>query len=355
MFSSLFGKKRIVPVLGVDISSSSVKLLEISRSGGQYCVESYAVCSLPPNVVVEKNITELEPVAETILKVAKIAKSKLKVAAVAVAGSAVITKMIEMPEGLNDDAMENQISLEADQYIPYPLDEVAIDFEVQGESASNPDLVDVLLAACRREHVDLRVDALEMADFTTKIVDVEVNTIERSFGLIRDQLDFDEDSAIAIVDIGSTMTTLSVLVDGLTVYTREQLFGGRQLTEEIQRRYGLSLDEAGLAKKQGGLPDDYGPEVLEPFKEAVIQQITRSLQFFFSSSQYNDVDHIILAGGVASMADLAELVQDKLGTPTTIANPFADMTVSSKVDTLLLSNDAPSLMIACGLALRSFE
>jgi len=148
---------------------------------------------------------------------------------------------------------------------------------------------------------------------------------------------------------------LSVLVDGLTVYTREQLFGGRQLTEEIQRRYGLSLDEAGLAKKQGGLPDDYGPEVLEPFKEAVIQQITRSLQFFFSSSQYNDVDHIILAGGVASMADLAELVQDKLGTPTTIANPFADMTVSSKVDTLLLSNDAPSLMIACGLALRSFE
>ncbi|MFT7130149.1 MAG: type IV pilus assembly protein PilM [Gammaproteobacteria bacterium] len=355
MFGSLFGKKRLVPVLGLDISSSSVKLLEISKSGGQYRIENYAVTSLPPNVVVEKNIAELEPVAEAIRKVATISKCKLKTAAVAVAGSAVITKLIEMPAGLNDDSMESQISLEADQYIPYPLDEVAIDFEVQGLSEINPDRSEVLLAACRRENVDLRVDALEMADFVTKVVDVEAYALERAFELIRPHLDCDDDSAVAIVDIGSSMTTLSVLVDGQTVYTREQLFGGRQLTEEIQRRYGLSLDEAGLAKKQGGLPDDYEPEVLEPFKDAVIQQVTRSLQFFFSSSQYNDVDHIVLAGGVASMPELAELVQDKLGTTTSVANPFADMSVAPKVDAMLLSNDAPSLMIACGLALRSFE
>jgi type IV pilus assembly protein PilM len=335
VFGSLFGKKRLVPVLGLDISSSSVKLLEISKSGGQYRIENYAVTSLPPNVVVEKNIAELEPVAEAIRKVATISKCKLKTAAVAVAGSAVITKLIEMPAGLNDDSMESQISLEADQYIPYPLDEVAIDFEVQGLSEINPDRSEVLLAACRRENVDLRVDALEMADFVTKVVDVEAYALERAFELIRPHLDCDDDSAVAIVDIGSSMTTLSVLVDGQTVYTREQLFGGRQLTEEIQRRYGLSLDEAGLAKKQGGLPDDYEPEVLEPFKDAVIQQVTRSLQFFFSSSQYNDVDHIVLAGGVASMPELAELVQDKLGTTTSVANPFADMSVAPKVDAML--------------------
>jgi type IV pilus assembly protein PilM len=355
VLGSLFGKKRIIPVLGLDISSSSVKLLEISKSGDQYRVESYAVTALPPNVVVEKNIAELEAVAEAIGRVHKLSKSKLKTAAVAVAGSAVITKLIEMPEGLNDDSMETQITLEADQYIPYPLDEVAIDFEVQGESEGSEDRVDVLLAACRRENVELRVDALEMAEITAKVVDVEAYAIERSFELIRPHLDCDEDSAVAIVDIGSTMTTLSVLVDGQTVYTREQLFGGRQLTEEIQRRYGLSLDEAGLAKKQGGLPDDYEPEVLEPFKEAVVQQVTRSLQFFFSSSQYNDVDQIILAGGVASMTGLAELVQDKLGTETVIANPFVDMAIGSKVDAMSLNNDAPALMIACGLALRSFE
>lgn len=355
MLGSLFGKKRTVPVLGMDISSTSVKLLEISKSGDQYRVESYAVASLPPNAVVEKNIAELEGVAESVRSAVALSKSKLKTAAVAVAGSAVITKLIDMPAGLNDDIMETQITLEADQYIPYPLDEVAIDFEVQGESESSPEQVEVLLAACRRENVELRVDALDMADLTTKIVDVEAYAIERAFELIRSDLDCDEDSAIAIVDIGSTMTTLSVLVDGQTVYTREQLFGGRQLTEEIQRRYGLSLDEAGLAKKQGGLPDDYEPEVLEPFKDAVVQQVTRSLQFFFSSSQYNDVDHIVLAGGVSSMTGLAELVQEKLGTVTTVSNPFADMSLASKVDAMALSNDAPSLMIACGLALRSFD
>ncbi len=355
MLGSLFGKKRSVPVLGVDISSSSVKLLEISKSGDQFKVESYSVASLPPNAVVEKNIAELEGVADSVAKAYAKSSTKLKTAAVAVAGSAVITKLIDMPAGLNDDNMETQITLEADQYIPYPLDEVAIDFEVQGESDNGPEQVEVLLAACRRENVELRVDALEMADITAKIVDVEAYAIERSFELLKPQLDCDEDSAIAIVDIGSTMTTLSVLVGGQTVYTREQLFGGRQLTEEIQRRYGLSQDEAGLAKKQGGLPDDYEPEVLEPFKDAVVQQVTRSLQFFFSSSQYNDVDHIVLAGGVASMPGLAELVQDKLGTATTLANPFANMTVASRVDAMALSNDAPALMIACGLALRSFD
>lgn len=355
MISSLFGKKRILPVLGIDVSSSSVKLLELSRNGDQYRVESYAVASLPPNAVVEKNIAEVEAVADVLRTAHGRAKSKVKTVAVAVAGSAVITKLIDMPSGLTDDAMETQISLEADQYIPYPLDEVALDFEVQGAASSNPDQVEVLLAACRRENVDSRVEALELADLSAKVVDVEAYAVERAFTLCQSQFDYDDESVVAIVDIGATMTTLSVLVGGSTVYTREQLFGGRQLTEEIQRRYGLTVDEAGLAKKQGGLPDDYEHDVLDPFKDAVVQQITRSLQFFFSSSQYNDVDHILLAGGVASMSGLSELVQERLGTATSVANPLARMAVASRVDAAALSNDAPSLMIACGLAMRSFD
>lgn len=355
MISSLFGKKRILPVLGIDVSSSSVKLLELSRNGDQYRVESYAVASLPPNAVVEKNIAEVEAVADVLRTAHGRAKSKIKTVAVAVAGSAVITKLIDMPSGLTDDAMETQISLEADQYIPYPLDEVALDFEVQGAASNNPDQVEVLLAACRRENVDSRVEALELAELSAKIVDVEAYAVERAFTLCQSQFDYDDESVVAIVDIGATMTTLSVLVGGSTVYTREQLFGGRQLTEEIQRRYGLTVDEAGLAKKQGGLPDDYEHDVLDPFKDAVVQQITRSLQFFFSSSQYNDVDHILLAGGVASMSGLSELVQERLGTATSVANPLARMAVASRVDAAALSNDAPSLMIACGLAMRSFD
>jgi len=350
-----FFDKKAPSVLGLDISSTSVKLLELSKSGGRYRVESYAVQTLPANAVVEKNINDVEGVAEAVRKAVMHANTRMKNAAVAVAGSAVITKTIEMPSGLNDDQMEMQISVEADQYIPYPLDEVAIDFEVQGISETNPDQVRVLLAACRRENVDLRVDVLELADLLPKVVDVEAYTMERAFGLVAGSLEEHEGQTVAILDIGATMTTLSVLTDGKTIYTREQLFGGKQLTEEIQRRYGLSAEEAGLAKKQGGLPDDYESEVLEPFKDAVVQQVTRSLQFFFSSSQYNDVDHILLAGGVASMEGLSQIVQEKLGTPTTVANPFSEMSISPKVNAMALSNDAPALMIACGLAMRSFD
>ena len=181
--------------------------------------------------------------------------------------------------------------------------------------------------------------------------------MQRAFNLVREQFmgaDGEDDQVIAIIDIGATMTTLSVLTDSGTPYTREQLFGGKQLTEEIQRRYSLSVEEAGLAKKQGGLPDDYESEVLQPFKEAVVQQVTRSLQFFYSSSAYDDVDHIILAGGTASIEGLADMVAAKLGT-TSMANPFANMSLSSKVNEVNLGNDAPALMIACGLAMRSFD
>jgi type IV pilus assembly protein PilM len=327
----IIGKRKAAPVLGLDISSTTVKLLELSHAGDRYRVESYAVASLPQDAVIEKNVNDVDGVANAIRSVVVQSRTKIKTVAAAVAGSSVITKMIDMPEGLNDDDMETQLTLEADQYIPYPLEEVAIDFEVQGTSPERENQVEVLLAACRRETIDARVEAIEGAEMNAKIVDVEAYAMERAFSLIQ------------------------VLNNGQTIYTREQLFGGKQLTDEIMRRYGLPLEEAGLAKKQGGLPDDYEPEVLEPFKDAVVQQVARSLQFFFSSSQYNDVDHIILAGGVSSMEGLAELVQEKLGTPSTVANPFAEMSISSRVNAVALSGDAPAMMIACGLALRSFD
>ena len=353
IFSFLYQQPK--SLLGLDISSSAVKLLEISRSGSRYKVESYLVRPLPPNTVVEKNINDVEALADTIRKVVSQSRAKAKDAAVAVYGSSVITKVINMPAELSDQALETQIALEADQYIPYPLDEVALDFEVVGPSENNPEQVDVLLAACRLENVDARVQALEMAGLKPRVVDVEVFAVERSFELLANQLEELGDQVVAIADVGATMLTLSVLVNGKTVYTREQLFGGKQVTEEIQRRYGLSLEEAGQAKKQGGLPEDYVSEVLEPFKDALVQQISRSLQFFFSSSQYNYIDQLIMAGGVAAMDGLRDEIEEKLGMPTMVANPFADMEVSSKVNAVALSNDAPAMLIAAGLALRGLE
>jgi type IV pilus assembly protein PilM len=347
-------EKKTASVIGLDISSSAVKLLELARVGDRYRVESYAVEPLPPSAVVEKSISDVDAVGQAIRRAVKRSSTKNKYTAVAVPGSAVITKTITMPADLREDELESQIQLEADQYIPYSLEEVNLDFEVLGTSESDPDKVDVLLAASRSENVEMRVAAAEIGGLVPKIVDVEAFAVENAFGLVRKQLPTEvAEKVIALVDIGATMTTISVFSGSKIIYTREQVFGGRQLTEEIQRRYGLTLEEAGLAKRQGGLPDNYEPEVLEPFTEAMAQQVNRALQFFYSSSQVAQIDHIILAGGCAAIKNARPLMMAKTNAEVTIANPFAQMPPSPKVRKDVLANDAPALMIACGLAMRS--
>lgn len=356
MFSFL--RQKNLPLVGLDISTTAVKLLELSQNTGKtgviYRVESYGVEALPPNAVVEKNIAEVEAVGETIKKVLQKSETKARRAAVAVSGSAVITKIIAMSAALSEADMEAQIQLEADQYIPYPLEEVNIDFQVLGPSLKSPDMVDVLLAASRTENVDDRVAALELAGLSAAVVDVEAYAMLTTCTHFLDQFS-GGGQTVAVADVGATNTTLTVLHDKQIIYTREQNFGGRQLTEEIQRRYGLSREEAGMAKRQGGLPDNYGPEVLDPFKEAMAQQINRSLQFFYSSNAQASVDHLILAGGTASIPGVDELIEGRIGIPTVIANPFANMSVASRVKPQRLSNDAPAFMIAVGLALRAFD
>lgn len=346
------GRKQI-PVLGIDISSASVKVLELSGNGRRYCVESYAAEPMPPNSVVEKNIADVTLVGEAVARAVKKSQTRLKTAACAVAGSAVITKMIAMDVGLSEDDMENQIRLEADQYIPYPLEEVNMDFEVQGTSEKDPGRVDVMLAASRSDNVELRVAALAAAGLTTKVVDVEVFALENAVSLLKHN--GNANRIVALVDVGSSITTLSVLQNFKTIYTRETAFGGRHLTEEIQRRYNLSYEEAGLAKRQGGLPGNYEPEVLEPFKQTMAQEIKRALQFFYSSSQVGDVDEVILAGGCASIEGIATSIEQEVGKKVAIANPFAHMSIADRVKKESLMNDGPAMMIACGLALRSFD
>ena len=304
-------RKKTLPVLGIDVSEAAVKLLELSHRGPNYQVESYAVEQLAPNSVAEKTINDVDAVGETIARVVQKSGTKTKDAAVCVAGSSVITKVINMPAGLSEDDMESQIQIEAEQHIPFPLDQVAIDFEVQDQSDEEGEgEVSVLLAAARSEIVDNCIAALELGGLNAKIVDIEAFTIENTIEWIS------------------------------------------QLTEEIQRRYGISFEEAAIAKKTGSLPEDYNSEVLEPFKENLISEISRALQFFYSSSQTADIDILVVAGGCASIPHLADLIEPRLEIKTMIANPFSKMNISPKVNKKGLANDAPALMIACGLAMR---
>ncbi|WP_295393525.1 pilus assembly protein PilM [uncultured Thiodictyon sp.] len=347
-------------MLGIDISATAVKLIELSQGSGSptdlYRVESFAVEPLPTNAVVEQRIADPEAVGQCIQRAVQRCGTKTKRAAVAVSGSAVITKVISMSAGLTDAEMENQIQLEADQYIPYPLEEVNIDFDVLGTSQTSPDMVDVLLAASRRENVDDHVSALEVAGLTAGVVDVEAYAMENACSLILGgHGEAVTARTVAVADVGSATTTLHVLHEGQVVYTREQNFGGQQLIDEVQRRYSLPRDLAAQKVVEGDVAEDYDAEVLGPFKEALAQQIGRALQFFYSGSTFNRVDQLILAGGTASIVKIDELVEDRLELPTTAANPFAQMSFSPRVDAKELLRNASGMMVAVGLALRGFD
>ena len=341
-------------LIGVDISSTSVKVLELAVKNGKYHVESYALVPLPEGSVVEKNVLNVEAVADALERAINLADPHSDQAAFAVPTSMVISKIIEMDADMSDDEREIQIRMDAEQYIPFPLDEVSLDFEVLPERLANPHRVKVLLVATRLENISVRSEVLELAGLTPKVADVESCAIENAYQVFADTLPVGVNT-VAILDIGHTMTTLSVMQHGKVIYTREQVFGGKQLTQDIQNRYGLSFEEAGRAKRTQTLPDDYEAEILEPYLDSVVQQAARSLQFFFSSSQFNEIDHILLAGGNANITGLAKLIQQKLGYRVTVANPFLQMGFSSKVDVQKIEKDASSLMVACGLAMRSFD
>ncbi|MEB3753205.1 pilus assembly protein PilM [Acinetobacter sp. MD2(2019)] len=341
-------------LIGVDISSTSVKVLELSFKNDRYCVESYALVPLVEGAVVEKNIVNPEAVAEAIEQALEVGNPSTITAAFAVPTSTVIHKIIEMDADMNDDEREVQIRLDAEQYIPFALDDVSLDFEVLDEPTGRSGRVNVLLAATRTENVESRNDTLIYAGLVPTIADVESYAMERALTVFADTLPMGA-KIVALLDIGHSMTTLSVMQEGKIVYTREHVFGGRQLTQDIQQRYGMSYADAGRSKKDRSLPDDYDTEVLLPFMDSVAQQAQRSLQLFFSSSQFNDIDHILLAGGTANLPGLAKLLQQSLGYRVTVANPFLQMGFSPQINIKKIEDDASSLMVACGLALRSFD
>jgi len=329
--------------------------MQLSKSGQKFKVEYYGVDALPANAVVEKNITEVDRVSAAISNAVKRAGIKRKNAAIAVSGSAVITKTIKMSSDLSEDELEEQLSLDANQYIPYPIEEVSLDFNVLGPVDNTPEMSHVLIACSRSENVDVCVEAIEGAGLTAAIIDVESFAIEATFLQMKKNMDLADDEIVALFDVGATTTTLHIMYQGRSIYTRDQTFGGKQLTDEIMQRYGLSMEEAGLAKRQGGLPESYEAEVLQSFNDSLIQQISRALQFFFSATEFNNVDRVVLAGGTASIPGLGEITEQQIGVPVQVANPLDGFALSSRIDSIAINEDSPALMTVVGLAMRTFD
>ncbi len=345
------------PVLGLDITPSSIKLIELATSGGQYSVDSYAAEPTPQNAMNEKAIVDADAIGEAIARAVRRAGARTKEVAIAISGDAAITKIIQMPRNLKDSDLEAQVEMQADQYIPFPMDEVSYDFEVLGTSEKDQDSVDVLLVATRSENVEQRRAAVAAAGLTARIVDVEAFALENACKLMTHQMpDGGIDRAIAVADFGASTTTFSVLRNLKIVYTRDFNFGGNQLTEEIMRTYGLSLEEAGRAKKEGGLPANFQTDVLDPFIDDMTQQISRSLQFYLASgSGREQPEKILLCGGCANIPGVADVVQSRIGVPAERGDPLGQMKLSSRARAQAVQRDATALLTACGLALRSFD
>jgi len=345
------------PLIGVDISTSAVKMVELSASGkGTYRLEGYSIASIPKDAIVDGNVSGLEQVSDAVKLAWKLLGSREKRTALALPSAAVITKKVLMSADLRESDMEAQVEAEANQYIPFPLEEVNIDFQIIGPAPNSADEVEVLIAAARKEKIEDRVAAAEDAGLKVTVMDVDTYATEAAYSIMANQLpNAGKDQTVMIVDIGSVMMHINVLHNNASIYTREQAFGGSQLTQEIQRRFGLSVEEAEIAKRKGGLPDSYENEVLQPFMQSLSTEVARALQFFTSSTQYNRVDHIVLAGGCAAIPTIDVMVQDRTQVNTIVANPFQSMSLGSRVKQSQVAIDAPALIIACGLAMRGVD
>ena len=352
---SLAGRKD-TPLIGIDISSTSIKLVELSLgSNKELRLERYASEPLPRGAMSDGNIENIDQVAEAVRRAVIKSGTKIKKVSLGMPSAAVITKKIVLSGGSSEESLEMQVESEASQYIPFALDEVRLDFCVIGPVPNSADEIEVMLAASRKEKIEDRVAVAESSGLKAVVMDIDSYAARSVVSRVVAQTeDGGKDKVIALFQIGSKVTYISILLNDQTVYEREQVFGGSQLTQEIVRSYGLSFEEAELKKKNEKMPDGYVEEILNPFLESAALEVTRAIQFFFTSTPYTRVDQIYLAGGCVALPGLLETVANRTKIPTAIISPFDGMELSPNVKEKQLHSEASSFLIACGLAMRRF-
>ena len=343
-FASLFDRKP-APLIGLDISSSSIKLVELDQSpDGSYILERCALETLEAGWVIDGVIEKFDEVTQAVERVIKKSGSKAKNVAMALPAAAVITKRIVLPAGLTEAEMEIQVETEANQYIPFSLDEVSLDFCTIGPSANSPDDIEVLIAASRKEKVEERQSLAEAVGLKPVVLDID-SYAARAVALeqIKRLPNQGKDLIVALFQNGNVL------------YERDQMFGGAQLTQLIVRQYGFSSEEAEQKKRGGDLPDDFAQTVLAPFVEGTAQEVARALQFFYTSTPFNSVDYILLAGGGSNLEGLVETVASTTSTVCKLVDPFDGMHIAPSVKDKQLRLSSASYIGACGLAMRRFS
>ena len=355
-FLDTFLGRKHSPMIGLDISSSSVKLVELSQTAdGGFVLERFGSESFEKGWIADGQIEKFDEVAEAVKRVVSKSGTKIRHVAMAMPQSAVITKKIILPGGLTEQELEVQGESEANQYIPFSLDEVSLDFCVMGPSPTSPGDVEVLIAASRKEKVQDRQGLAEAAGLKPVVIDVESYASRLATGRLVSRLPNEGlDTMVALFEVGAYTTSMQAMRNGEVLYDRDQAVGGAQLTQLIVRQYGFSVEEAESKKRSGDLPEDYQTAVLGPFVENLAQEVSRALQFFFTSTPYNRVDYVMLAGGSAALPGLTEAVTAHTSFACSIVDPFEGMGFASHVSKNKIMREAPSYLTSCGLAMRRF-
>lgn len=343
-------------LMGVDISATRAKLLELERTGDQFRVLAYANAAMPAGAIRDFQVVDAEAVAHAILRALERSGSHTREAAIAVSGPSVISKTILMPADLDDAEMEQQIHFDAAQHIPHPIEEVNLDFQILEPDPDNARFNRVLLVACRRDNIEMRTAALEMAHMRVALVDVEEYALDNACTLLAGRIEGASTAhSIAVFDIGANNTRLTIQRESRSLYTREIDFGAAALDAALLDRYALTDFDALRTRLRTGAigPDDIA-EAIHPFAERLAVHIDRTLSFYQSASTGDDepIDHVVLVGGPTRYPGLQAALIELLPWPISLGNPLDGMLASAAARRNYVDTDAPGLMVAAGLALR---
>jgi type IV pilus assembly protein PilM len=343
--------------MGLDIGASAIKLVELGQNKSkEWVLQKCAIEPLDHGWIVDGTVENFDEVLAAIKRLVKKTGTKTKNAAMALPPSTVINKKMIVPAGLSDQELEAQVEAEANQYIPFALEEASLDFCVVGPLANSPGEVEILIAATRKEKVDDRTALADAAGLKLMVMDVESYASRLALSRLIEQLPTKGlNTTVASFEIGSQATSMQVLRDDKVLYDREQAFGSSQLHKLIVRQYGLTMEEAVIKRRNADLPDDYAATVLDPFVNNISNEIGRALQFFFTSTQHSSVDYVMLSGEAGIFGGLAKAVTAQTTFPCAVINPFEGMQIDDSVREKKLRMEAPSYMTACGLAMRRFQ
>lgn len=351
MIKSLI-KKPATQFIGLDVGTRFIKAVVLDKQGDQYTVQSVACEAINGNAFAERDIKDFDAVSNALKKVKNSLKTKSKLVAVAISGPSVLSKVVYMEPDQADHELEGQIEIEADSLIPYPLDEVYLDFEELGPSQAYPGKVEVLLTAAHKDQIDSRITLLREAPFEPKVMDVEGYALGNALRKFQKGSD---KGLVFCVHVGASLMHICVLKDGDVIYSKEHSFGMDSLIQDLSLVNGTERQQTEQALLNNTLPESWRENTYPLFLANLQQQINRAIQMYMGNGQQERPEHIVLAGGAANLSGLSADLGLDLGISVSVFNPFENMIISEKAAKQGANDMAPQLAVAAGLACRSFS